>query len=211
MAGGGSCPPPKRGGGRQSEGDYRSAQCVSKEPYTSVSSRDNGMSDGDLLENYADLPRAESFRRIRKQLGVTQAQLAVAMGTSTKAVQSYEQGWRNVPTRVLVQLFVLLAIHRRRQVDKVPCWEIKKCSAEERENCPSFTIGDGQLCWFVTAGGGCGRIGDLGNRDDALMPCMGCEVIHRLLRSTSPAESVSPEGQSAAGQSPAAAAGQVAD
>jgi DNA-binding XRE family transcriptional regulator len=153
------------------------------------------MSDGDLLENYAEMPRAESFRRIRKQLGVTQAQLAAAMGTSTKAVQSYEQGWRNVPTRVLVQLFVLLAIHRRRQVDKVPCWDIKHCSVAEREACPSYTIGDGQLCWFVTAGGGCGRAaGDAAGRDDALLPCMGCEVIHRLLRSAGPVETSAPEG-----------------
>ncbi len=169
------------------------------------------MSNGDPLENGADIPRSESFRRIRKQFGVTQAQLATAMGTSTKAIQSYEQGWRNVPTRVLVQLLVLLAIHRRREVDKVPCWEIRHCSLEKRETCASYTIGDGQLCWFVTAGGGgCDAAAAATGQEDPLLPCMGCEVIHRLLRTVSTPEPALPKGQDGAGDNGAAGGGNTA-
>jgi len=142
------------------------------------------MTHDDGIGNPAELPRSELVRRVRKRFGVTQAGLAAAMGTSTKAIQSYEQGWRNVPTRALIQLLVLLAIHRRREVDKVPCWEVRKCSPEQRQNCVSHTIGDGQLCWFLTGGGGgcCVPPGQT-DADDALLPCMGCAVIRRLLSS----------------------------
>jgi len=136
-----------------------------------------------MTDNFVDMPRSEVVRRIRQQFGVTQAKLAVAMGTSIKTVQSYEQGWRNVPTRALVQLLVLLAIHRRREIDKVPCWEIRKCRQTAREDCPSYTIGEGQFCWFVSAGATkCPTDLDTADTDDDLLPCMGCEVIRRLLR-----------------------------
>lgn len=128
--------------------------------------------------------RAELVQRIRAEFGITQAQLAKVMATSVKTVQSYEQGWRNVPTRVLLQLFVLLAIHRRRRVDLRPCWEIRKCSAKDRADCPSYTLGDGQFCWLVSGGAGncqCGNVQDLDENGEKLIPCMGCQVIRRLL------------------------------
>lgn len=135
-------------------------------------------------------PRSETVRRIRRGFGITQAQLAKAMGTSAKAIQSYEQGWRKVPTRALIQMFVLLAIHRRRKLDPVPCWEIRQCPPEARAKCPSHTIGDGQFCWFVSAGAGACRCtpgSAASDGEDRLLPCMDCEVIRRLLRDT-PAE-----------------------
>ncbi len=134
--------------------------------------------------------RAGMVRHIRGEFGATQAQLATAMGTSVKAIQSYEQGWRNVPTRALLQLLVLLAIRRRRQVDAAPCWDIQRCSPELRKGCPSFTFGDGQLCWLVCAGGGkCRCMSGPGRRraDRELLPCMKCAVVRRLLRSQPPA------------------------
>ena len=54
--------------------------------------------------------RAEAIRLIRRLLGRTQQELAHALGISTKAVQSYEQGWRKVPAHMMIQLFVLLAL-----------------------------------------------------------------------------------------------------
>ncbi|MCK4792980.1 MAG: helix-turn-helix domain-containing protein, partial [Desulfobacteraceae bacterium] len=39
----------------------------------------------------------EEVLRARKKLGKTQKQLAELLGTSLKAVHSYEQGWRSVP------------------------------------------------------------------------------------------------------------------
>ena len=123
--------------------------------------------------------RAQTLKNIRATLGRTQAELANALGVSVKAVQSYEQGWRAVPTRVLIQLVVLLALYRKHNMDDVPCWEIRNCPREVRDTCSAFTIGRGQFCWFV------------GNKDcrpptvteagDAL-PCISCPVVQRLLK-----------------------------
>lgn len=130
--------------------------------------------------------RAGVIRHIRGEFGATQAQLAMAMGTSVKAIQSYEQGWRNVPTRALLQLLVLLAIRRRRQVDAAPCWDILRCTPEMQKGCPSFTFGDGQFCWLVCAGGGkcrCASRRRVRRTRGDLLPCMQCDVVRRLLRS----------------------------
>jgi DNA-binding XRE family transcriptional regulator len=48
------------------------------------------------------------FSQIRHRLGKTQAQIAQLLGVSPKAIQSFEQGWRNIPTHVERQLLFLL-------------------------------------------------------------------------------------------------------
>lgn len=122
--------------------------------------------------------RAETVKHIRRTLGRTQAELASALGVSEKAVQSYEQGWRNVPVRVLIQLLVLVALYRKQALEDIPCWELRKCTLEQREECPSFTVGRGQFCWFI------------GNKKcrpeppdalDPALPCMECPVVQRIL------------------------------
>jgi DNA-binding XRE family transcriptional regulator len=44
--------------------------------------------------------RKEEFKYFRKRLNRTQKQIAELLGTSLKAIHSYEQGWRNVPAHV---------------------------------------------------------------------------------------------------------------
>ncbi len=119
-----------------------------------------------------------TVKRIRGILGRTQTELAKALGISEKAVQSYEQGWRDVPVRVVIQLLLLLALYRKQSMDDVPCWEIRKCTSERREQCASFTIGRGQFCWFI---GPTDCRPREGADDDALLPCMSCPVVQRLL------------------------------
>ncbi len=111
-------------------------------------------------------------------MGRTQKEMASACGISEKAVQSYEQGWRKVPVRVMIQLLVLLALYRKQTMDDVPCWEIRKCSTAQREKCASFTIGHGQFCWFV---GSKDCSPDSPASTDVLLPCMDCPVVQRLL------------------------------
>lgn len=129
--------------------------------------------------------RAETVRQIRGILGRTQAELAGVLGVSAKAVQSYEQGWRQVPVRVMIQLLVLLALYRRQAMDDMPCWEVRDCPASARETCPAFTVGRGQFCWFI----GCKTCmppkPKRGEKD--LLPCMRCPVVQRLLRGPEPA------------------------
>ena len=50
------------------------------------------------------------FQVSRQKLGKTQKQLAGLLGTSLKAIQSFEQGWRTVPAHVERQTLFLLAM-----------------------------------------------------------------------------------------------------
>ena|GEM_PF-319611 len=121
---------------------------------------------------------AAIVKRIRKGLGLTQQGLAQSLGISTKAVQSYEQGWREVPGRVMMQVLVLCAVHRRSYEDETPCWEIKGCSSEERQTCISYTLGNGRFCWFLTA-----RMAksEAAAPDPDMQQCLRCPVLERLL------------------------------
>jgi DNA-binding transcriptional regulator YiaG len=123
--------------------------------------------------------RAEMVKVVRGLLGRTQSELASALGLSVKTVQSYEQGWRNVPTRMIIQLLVFLALHREKAVEKIRCWQIRGCSREIRETCPSFTITRGKFCWSV-ASRKCAPVPGAGVEES--MPCMTCPVVARLLQ-----------------------------
>ena len=50
----------------------------------------------------------EEFSEIRRQLGKTQKQMAQLLATSQKAIESFEQGWRNIPVHIERQVFFLL-------------------------------------------------------------------------------------------------------
>lgn len=121
---------------------------------------------------------SETVKDIRAILGRTQKEMAVALGISEKAVQSYEQGWRNVPVRTMIQLLVLLALYRRQTMDDIPCWEIRKCDSQVRESCASFQVGRGQFCWFIGIPS-CRPPTPL-EPTNSVLHCMGCPVVQRL-------------------------------
>ena len=50
------------------------------------------------------------FHDFRKKLEKTQLEMSRLLGTSIKAIHSYEQGWRRIPTHVERQLFFLLSL-----------------------------------------------------------------------------------------------------
>ena len=92
----------------------------------------------------------QNFLLARKKLNKTQKQLAELLGSSTKAIQGYEQGWRSVPPHVERQVFFLLSRQRQKNnLNPSPCWEIKKCPPERREQCPAWEFQAGELCWFI--------------------------------------------------------------
>lgn len=125
------------------------------------------------------ISKARSVKQIRLTLDRTQEELARALGVSTKAIQSYEQGWREVPVRLMMQLLILLALYRRQSMQEVPCWKIKRCKADLRKRCMGYTVGRGQFCWFV---GVEECVPDGADPRADIIPCMQCEVIKRLLR-----------------------------
>jgi len=91
----------------------------------------------------------KEFSRIRGYLGKTQVQMAQLLGISLKAIQSFEQGWRKIPTHIERQALFLLAMKKSPPQKAKPCWETQKCSREKRRNCPAWQFQAGHLCWFI--------------------------------------------------------------
>jgi len=91
----------------------------------------------------------EEFFYFRSKLNKTQKQLAQLLGTSMKAVHSYEQGWRKVPVHVERQLFFLVSRMRGSNKKQKSCWIVKQCPPKRRKQCPAWQYRAGKFCWFI--------------------------------------------------------------
>jgi hypothetical protein len=89
------------------------------------------------------------FKEIRSTLGKTQKEMARLIGTSIKAVHSYEQGWRKIPHHIEKQVLFLLSRMCRKGRIGSNCWDVMECSLEKREQCPAWEFESGDLCWFI--------------------------------------------------------------
>jgi hypothetical protein len=89
------------------------------------------------------------FLYFRKKLGKSQRRMAELLGTSLKAVHSYEQGWRRIPAHAERQVLYLVAKKEEGSPAKNACWEVKKCPSALREKCPAWEFQSGRLCWFI--------------------------------------------------------------
>ena len=89
------------------------------------------------------------FSQIRRHLGKTQREMAQLLGTSHKAIQSFEQGWRTIPAHSERQILFLLALKRAGNRKTRPCWAIKRCDPEMRKKCPAWEFRAGRFCWFI--------------------------------------------------------------
>lgn len=92
---------------------------------------------------------AKDFSTFRRKLKKTQKQMAQLLGTSIKAVHSYEQGWRSIPVHVERQLYFLLSRKLCGNNGSKPCWIKRCCPPEQREQCPAWEFSSGDLCWFI--------------------------------------------------------------
>jgi hypothetical protein len=117
---------------------------------------------------------AEELSKIRVYLAKTQRELAALLGTSIKAVQSFEQGWRKVPAYVERQLLLLLALTATRSDDGKSCWQIRKCTGSMKKQCPAFQYREGRLCWLVN-GTYC-RGKETGSWPEKMAHCRKCRV-----------------------------------
>ena len=125
--------------------------------------------------------RKAEFSTIRGSLGKTQNQLAQLLGTSLKAVQSFEQGWRKIPVHVERQVFFLLARHLPLCGKSVQnCWTIKNCPKETRQRCPAWEYRLGHLCWFINGTMCRGKI--QGTWQKKMVLCRKCEIFKSVLR-----------------------------
>lgn len=87
------------------------------------------------------------FAEIRHYIGKTQREMAHLLGTSVKAVQSFEQGWRRIPPHAERQALFFLSRKSHRQ--ERPCWDIMGCPEQRKSKCPAWEFHSGDLCWFI--------------------------------------------------------------
>ena len=127
---------------------------------------------------------SNEFKSFRKKLNKTQKQMSQLLGTSLKAIHSYEQGWRTIPPAVERQLFFLISRISNRPKPNQQCWRIKKCPTEQKKKCPAWEFKSGNLCWFIN-----GTIceGDVHkNWKEKMKICRSCEVFNNIFWSPLP-------------------------
>lgn len=118
------------------------------------------------------------FKSFREKLKKTQRQMAQLLGVSLKAVHSYEQGWRSIPSSVERQVYFLASRKKANARKQKACWTVKKCSAEQKKQCPAWELQTGDLCWFIN-----GTICDgtvQNNWDEKMKICKSCNVFNDL-------------------------------
>ena len=92
---------------------------------------------------------SSEFLSFRKRLSKTQKQMSQILGTSIKAIHSYEQGWRKIPVHVERQIYFLATRIKGTKKGLKPCWIRKNCPFERRSRCPAWEFQIGDLCWFI--------------------------------------------------------------
>ena len=121
----------------------------------------------------------KEFARFRKNLNKTQKELAQLLGTSLKAIHSYEQGWRRIPPGVERQMFFLVANKRGNYRPDKPCWQINDCAPDQREKCPAWEFQCGELCWFVSGTICEGKAKE--NWEDKMKMCRSCKILKAIV------------------------------
>jgi len=122
---------------------------------------------------------SKEFISFRKKLNKTQTQMAQLLGTSVKAIQSYEQGWRSVPVHAERQLLFLIARINGDKESGRSCWTIKKCPPERKKKCPAWEFRAGDLCWFVNGTTCEGVIHE--NWKKKMKMCRSCDVFSSMV------------------------------
>lgn len=119
------------------------------------------------------------FASARRRLNKTQQKMARLLGTSIKAVHSYEQGWRKVPPHAERQVLLLLAHAESNDRTQSPCWEIQGCGEDQKSKCPAWEFQVGGICWFIN-GTICGGEA-LPSWEEKMRHCRSCEVLEPIV------------------------------
>ena len=93
----------------------------------------------------------KEFVAIRQILGKSQNQLSRVLCVSEKAIQSFEQGWRNIPTYIEREMMLLHALSVTSGRDRAPtaCWEVMDCPEEWRRKCIVGELNIRHFCWYI--------------------------------------------------------------
>ena len=123
---------------------------------------------------------SKEFQALRQKLEKTQKQMAQLLGTSLKAVQSFEQGWRKVPVHVERQSLFLQALKGGADEEIRPCWDIRNCPSRTRQACPAWEFKVGGLCWFINGTICQGKVQE--SWPQKMQICRKCEVFAGLMK-----------------------------
>ena len=115
------------------------------------------------------------FSDLRKRFKKTQQQMSQLLGLSVKAVRSYEQGWRTIPTHVERQMLFLVTQMNKQPKEQEPCWLLKNCPTERKTLCPAWEFQSGDLCWFINGTNCEGTVHK--NWKEKMKVCRSCEVL----------------------------------
>jgi hypothetical protein len=128
--------------------------------------------------------KPQELSSFRKWLGKTQKEMASLLGVSLKAIQGYEQGWRNIPVHAERQVLYLVWMKNTRDQKEVPCWDIINCPSHLREKCPAWEFRIGNLCWFVNGTLCKGRT--QGSWKEKIKICKRCKVFKERIKINTP-------------------------
>jgi len=120
----------------------------------------------------------DEFKSYRSKLNKTQKQMSQLLGTSLKAIHSYEQGWRTIPPAVERQMYFLVSRVNSDGKRAKPCWKVKNCASDKKKQCPAWEFKSGNLCWFINGTICDGSIRD--NWNDKMKVCRACEVFNSI-------------------------------
>ena len=120
----------------------------------------------------------KEFKTFRSKLDKTQKQMSQLLGTSLKAIHSYEQGWRTIPPAVERQMYFLISRVNGKGKASKACWRIKNCAPEQKKQCPAWEFKSGNLCWFINGTICDGNVHK--NWNDKMKVCRSCEVFNNI-------------------------------
>ncbi len=121
----------------------------------------------------------KEFSQIRQFLRKTQGELACLLCVSPRAIQSFEQGWRNIPASAERQLLYLLSLKISSNERDGYCWDIRDCPAKWRENCAAWEYRAGYFCWFINGTFCQGKFQEKWGKKIKL--CRQCEVFRSMI------------------------------
>ena len=114
------------------------------------------------------------FAGIRRLLGKTQNQMSRILSISPKAVQSFEQGWRDIPSHIAREMLLLGYLKQNPARNIKPCWEVKNCTEEVKKDCLIWDLQIKQFCWNFN---GLSCQGEThGDWESKIQVCRDCEV-----------------------------------
>ena len=119
------------------------------------------------------------FSDIRNRLGKTQRELASLLCISPRTIQSFEQGFRKIPTGIERQILLYYYWEATKSKTFKPCWKITDCPVEWRESCAAWQHKAGHLCWFVNGTFCHGGYQESWERKISI--CRECEVLKRIM------------------------------